>query len=404
MRIAALFAGIAGLELGLHAAGHHSVMFCEIDKGAQEVLSTHFPSTPLIPDIRDVDSLPEGTDLVTAGFPCQDLSQAGTTNGINGRQSSIVAHLFRILKRSKIQHVLIENVPFMLQLHKGQAINYLVSNLERLGYSWAYRVVNAQSFGIPQRRERVFLIASKTALPWNVLFEQNEEPPIQNFDPSKACGFYWTEGKRGLGWADNSIPTLKGGSSLGIPSPPAIWMPNGRIVKPSLRDAERLQGLIPDWTLPAENVVRQGYRWRLVGNAVSVGSSTWIGERLAKLESATKVTINSSKFDENKSWPTAAYGFPSGTRFAVTVSKWPRLCPTPDLLSFLQDEPEDLSLKATSGFLSRLKSGSLRYRKEFLTALTIHQHKMRSIEGGANSGRKNSGAFHDVEQDNRQIR
>ena len=96
-----------------------------------------------------------------------------------------------------------------------------------------------------------------------------------------ACGFYWTEGIRGLGWAVDAVPTLKGGSTIGIPSPPAMVFPLGLVGKPDVRDAERMQGFVADWTQPAESVVRAGHRWHLVGNAVTVDVATWIGERLA---------------------------------------------------------------------------------------------------------------------------
>src|SRR5690606_35704194 len=78
-------------------------------------------------------------------------------------------------------------------------------------------------------------------------------------------GFYWTEGIRGLGAAVDAVPTLKGGSTIGIPSSPAILLPNGRVVTPDIRDAERLQGFPADWTQPAETVARKSVRWKLVG-------------------------------------------------------------------------------------------------------------------------------------------
>ena len=95
-----------------------------------------------------------------------------------------------------------------------------------------------------------------------------------------ACGFYWTEGIRGLGWAFDAIPTLKGGSTVGIPSPPAIILPDGIIVKLNIQDAERIQGFEAGWTQPAELVARPGMRWKLVGNAVTVGAAEWIGRRI----------------------------------------------------------------------------------------------------------------------------
>jgi DNA (cytosine-5)-methyltransferase 1 len=131
----------------------------------------------------------------------------------------------------------------------------IIAALERLGYHWAYRVVNSQAFGVPQRRERVYLLASQTEDPRMVLFADDEgEPKAIKWSPARAFGFYWTEGTRGLGAAVEAVPTLKGGSTIGIPSPPAIVLPNGRIVTPSIRDAERMQGFPRDWTAPTANV------------------------------------------------------------------------------------------------------------------------------------------------------
>src|SRR6185436_15412249 len=85
-----LFAGIAGLELGLARAGHESLLLCEIDRAARAVLDARLPAIAKHDDIRTLRALPEGTQLVAAGFPCQDLSQAGQTRGIEGARSGLV--------------------------------------------------------------------------------------------------------------------------------------------------------------------------------------------------------------------------------------------------------------------------------------------------------------------------
>lgn len=91
LRIAGLFAGIGRLELGLAAAGHETTMMCEWDAAAQRVLADKFPSVPLAGDIANLESIGEG-DLVSAGFPCQDLNQAGRAAGIKGSRSGLVGH------------------------------------------------------------------------------------------------------------------------------------------------------------------------------------------------------------------------------------------------------------------------------------------------------------------------
>ena len=287
LTVAGLFAGIGGIELGLHAAGHRTELLCEIDEGASRVLRARFPELPLVGDVRSIKSLPK-VDLVAAGFPCQDLSQAGRTAGIRGRHSGLVGEVFRLVRnRRGPRWLLLENVPFMLQLDRGKAMRFLVDSLEELGFSWAYRIVDARCFGLPQRRQRVLMLASRSEDPREILLTSDAGEAYPPFDGKRSCGFYWTEGLRGLGWAVDAVPTLKGGSTVGIPSPPAIWNPlDGSISTPEIRDAERLQGFEADWTQPAigEQGVRKGHRWKLVGNAVSVPVARWVGERLTKPE------------------------------------------------------------------------------------------------------------------------
>src|SRR5262249_21911730 len=155
---------------------------------------------------------------------------------------------------------------FMLQLARGEAIRRITLELARLGYAWAYRVVDACAFGLPQRRQRVFILASRDRDPREVLLSDRVSTPASNdlgVVGKDAIGFYWTEGNRGLGTAINSVPPLKGGSRLGIPSSPAVLLPDGRVVTLHINDAERLQGFPPRWTCPAEGVFGRGTRWRL---------------------------------------------------------------------------------------------------------------------------------------------
>ena len=224
LRVAALFAGIGGIELGLHDAGHRTELLCELDDAAQRVLSARFADIKRVGDIACVEELPT-VELVTAGFPCQDLSQAGRTAGITGSRSGLVGHVFRLLDGADPAPtwLLLENVSFMLQLDRGRALSWLTDQLEARGYTWAYRVVDTRAFGLPQRRQRVLLLASKTEDPRPVLLNQDHGEVELGDRTGLACGFYWTEGVRGLGWAIDAVPTLKGGSTIGIPSPPAMW-------------------------------------------------------------------------------------------------------------------------------------------------------------------------------------
>lgn len=357
MRVAGLFAGIGGIELGLARAGFDTSLFCEIDKQAQTVLSRRFPGVPIAQDIRGLARLPKNVDLVTAGFPCQDLSQAGETRGIRAQRSGLVAQVFRLLDARRPPWLLIENVPFLLRLQGGRGMRYIVSELERLGYRWAYRVIDTRAFGLPQRRERVFLLASRDGEPERHLLADEAHPTPAPTRSGLAHGFYWTEGTRGLGWAVDAVPTLKGGSALGIPSPPAIWFSDGCFATPNIRDAERLQGFPVDWTKPAEGTGRPSLRWSLVGNAVSVPVSTWIGKRLL----AAPGSVDGKKRQLIAgAWPNAAFGGPGRPPVAVDVGTSPISRAKQSLHEFIRFDAKPLSLRAASGFWSRLRTSSLR--------------------------------------------
>lgn len=372
LRVAGLFAGIGGIEQGLKNAGHRTELLCENDEAAAAVLEHHF-DVPVAPDVRDLDRVGD-VDLVAAGFPCQDLSQAGRTAGITGGRSGLVQEVFRLMNDSSAEWLLLENVPFMLQLERGEAMRYLTGELSAQGFSWAYRVVDSRAFGLPQRRRRVLLLASRSSDPRAVLFAGDAGEPEAPPHEGRACGFYWTEGIRGLGWAVDSIPTLKGGSSVGIPSPPAIWLPDGSLVLPDIRDAERLQGFAAEWTAPAvdDPARRNGPRWKLVGNAVSVPVSEWLGHRLATPPAWDPEAVEQREFDSASSWPAAAWGDPDGT-YTLDISGWPeRPQGELDLAGFLRYPSRPLSERAARGFLSRAERSTLRFPPGLLEALREH--------------------------------
>jgi DNA (cytosine-5)-methyltransferase 1 len=366
LRVAGLFAGVGGLELGLARSGHQTVLLCEKDDAAASVLHRRFPNVRVSSDIRELEQLPRGIDLVAAGFPCQDLSQAGMTAGLRGTRSGLVREVFRLLERRRVPWVLFENVPFLLHVKHGASLRALLGRLERLGYRWAYRVVDSRAFGVPQRRQRIFILASLLGDPRDVLLADDSKPDEASPDQSRvACGFYWTEGNKGTGWAVDCVPALKGGSAFGIPSPPAIILPSGAIITPDIRDAERMQGLPVDWTRPALNV-RGRHRWRLVGNAVTVGASTWIGRRLSVPGSYDSADDWPVGIDEPA--PPAAWNVGEGMHGSL-VSAWPKSFKTKPLATFLRFEGQTLSARAARGFLNRLEATNLRKPERLVSAL-----------------------------------
>jgi DNA (cytosine-5)-methyltransferase 1 len=381
VKVAGLFAGIGGLEVGLAKAGHEARMFCEISPAARAVLAAYFPGVECASDILKLDALPNDTELLTGGFPCQDLSQAGLTAGISGARSGLVRRVFELLDRQPVPWVLLENVSFMLQLDKGRALETVVSAFEERGYRWAYRVVNSLAF-LPQRRERILFLATNTGEDpaARLLVDAAEPTRLSTALETHAHGFYWTEGIRGLGWAPDAIPTLKNGSTIGIPSPPAVLLPDGSVITPDIRDAERLQGFDTDWTKPAEAVGRASLRWSLVGNAVSTPVAEWIGHRLAnpgRYEGSRDLAV----IGVGNRWPKAARS-DGPIRRAVDIGAFPVWRDRPPLHEFLEYAGKPLSARATRGFLERTLRGSLRFVDGFQDRLRSHLAVMEDVEAG----------------------
>lgn len=383
MKVAALFAGIGGIELGFQRAFGDSLetsFFCEWWEPARAVLQARFPGVEVHPDVRELASIPAGIDLVTAGFPCTDLSQAGRTAGITGENSGLVRHVFEALNASRkgasLPTLFIENVPNMLSLDRGKAMHYLVTEMESLGYRWAYRVVDSRFTGVPQRRRRVILIASTEFDPRTVLFADDAGERQEDSVRSDAFGFYWTEGRGGLGWAQDAVPTLKGGSTIGIPSPPAVWIPQAvagrRFVKPTIEDAEAMQGFDRGWTAVAGlDAKKNGPRWKLVGNAVTVGVAEWAARRIAS--PGSPLGVESEWHFSRGAWPTAAWGENGRIHQVSGLSEFPVHGVYQHLTDVMDVAAADvLSHRATAGFYKRLQQGNLGRHPGFRTDIAAH--------------------------------
>jgi DNA (cytosine-5)-methyltransferase 1 len=162
-----LFAGVGGFDLALQNAGVKVVASVEIDKKAQDVLRRHFPDSTIFGDITGVTGeqlraagfVPEH-GIITGGFPCQDLSVAGRRAGLEGSRSGLFWEICRILDETRAQNFILENVPGLLSSNGGRDMAVVLEALVQRGYSIAWRVLDAQYFGVPQRRRRVFIVGN----------------------------------------------------------------------------------------------------------------------------------------------------------------------------------------------------------------------------------------------------
>lgn len=189
---ASFFSGVGGLDLGLERAGWRTVSFSEIDPYASAVLAERWPGVPNLGDIVELSthgrkpiarhdagsssiaprSVRWGCGLVgsgaasatlwSGGFPCQDLSVAGKRAGFAGERSSLAFAFLDLVERYRPPAILLENVPGLLSSHRGRDFGTLLDRLAQLRYGWAYRILDARHFGVPQRRRRVFIVALDT--------------------------------------------------------------------------------------------------------------------------------------------------------------------------------------------------------------------------------------------------
>jgi len=302
VKFISLFTGIGGFDLGFERAGMQCVAQVEFDKRAREVLRKHWPDVALHEDVRNVGkhNLPT-VDLVCGGFPCQDLSVAGKRKGLDGERSGLWFEFHRIIGELKPGWVVIENVPGLLTSNRGRDFAVILDGLVKCGYRVAWRVLDAQYFGLAQRRKRVFIVASLgNGRAAEVLFEResgngNTPPRRATPEADTAAVINCAQDESGI---DTDIIALTGWDQQGR----SIYSPYG--VSPTLtsggkhpaggqminvmidtpltvrrltpRECERLQGFPDDWTAGQPDSAR----YKQCGNAVAVPVLEWIGKRI----------------------------------------------------------------------------------------------------------------------------
>ena len=163
-----LFCGIGGFHLAAADLGLECVMACDIDTTARQVYYRNFGMLPA-GDIKDITTIPDH-DILFAGLPCQPFSIIGGRQGMADPRGTLFYDVERIVEDKQPRAVVIENVKQFLTNQDGQALDYVASSLEDMGYGVDWKVLNALHFGLPQRRERVFIVAIRgfesQAFPW----------------------------------------------------------------------------------------------------------------------------------------------------------------------------------------------------------------------------------------------
>lgn len=204
MKFFSTFTGVGGFEIGLKAADStmECVGYSEIDKYANMVMKYHYPEVKNYGDITRIktEELPD-FDILVGGFPCQTFSIAGKRMGFNDTRGTLFYEIARIAKDKRPSILLLENVKGLLNHNKGSTFKTIISALDELGYDAEWELLNSKYFGVPQNRERVYIIGHLRGKPWTAIFplgktDKKDNRKIKTISDaeSKANRIYSTEG------------------------------------------------------------------------------------------------------------------------------------------------------------------------------------------------------------------
>lgn len=325
--------GIEAVTVAWEPLGFTPVGFAEIEPFPCELLKQKYPNVKNYGDITQYEKWKTGQfDILVGGTPCQSFSIAGKRGGIDDIRGQLMYSYLGIVGKYKPQWVIWENVPGVLSSGKGLDFASFLSGLEKCGYGWAYRVLDAQYFGVPQRRRRVFVVGhsdNRTDLAAKVLF-----------DPESMCGDitagskiqkeataiigkgvdYFRRGGNYKYHRDKKASTLRNSASpdcfdlvlasgkkntgtLLANCSKSLWQSNQEaftgdffishrqqhyIRRLTPLECERLQGF-PDnytqieWNGKPKDRCPDSHRYKAIGNSMAVPVMRWIGERIKKI-------------------------------------------------------------------------------------------------------------------------
>lgn len=284
IRMGSLFAGIGGFELGFARAGILAKWQVEIDPFCQKVLCARFPDTDKRLDIKEIggNNL-EQVDIITGGFPCQDLSIAGSPSkereGLSGSRSGLFYEAVRVFQEIKPRVIILENVLGLQSAHKGEDFRQVVSTLTKIGYGVQWRVLDSQFFGVPQRRRRIFIVGYLGhECPEEILFDsESGEGTFEKGESSQEKVKSQVAGCPERRVASTLIHPGK--QYLSVMCTDNLVTDRQGVRRFTPAECELLQGFPEGWT----NVGSDGVRYKALGNAVAVPVAEWIAKRLQKV-------------------------------------------------------------------------------------------------------------------------
>lgn len=293
MRYGSLCSGIEAATVAWHPFGWQPQFFAEIEAFPSAVLAHHYPHVPNLGDMTKFKDWP-GADLnvLVGGTPCQSFSVAGLRKGLADPRGNLALTYLAIAERYRPEWLVWENVPGVLSSAGGRDFGAFLGGLAELGYGFAYRVLDAQYYGTPQQRRRVFVVANSGtwASAAAVLFEPQSlsgvpAPHAQDHVPDEQ---WWAGQGRVLNCIDASYGS-KWGSNQWYARGHVIIGADGRPRRATPLEVERCFGFADDYTLVPYRgkAAADGPRYKALGNSMAVNVMRWIGHRIDLVHSLT---------------------------------------------------------------------------------------------------------------------
>ena len=308
MKIVSLFSGAGGLDLGLIQAGNKVIWANDIDKDAVATYKKNIGSHIICSDIKNIDiSCIPNADVVAGGFPCQGFSQANLLRTMEDDRNQLYKFFYSVIKTQQPKYFIAENVKGILSLGKGAAIKQIVSDFQKAGYITTVTLVNMADYGVPQTRQRVFIIGQRQDLGEEMLFDfpakthgkngipqpwvsirtaigHYPEPGEESDYHNHICSAYKVEYRNFTGHratdSDKPSPTIlaRGNGKGGVCAIPHY---NG-MRRLTIRESATVQTFPEDF----EFVGQMNSCYRQIGNAVPIKFSFLLGKELMRLERA----------------------------------------------------------------------------------------------------------------------
>ena len=296
--VSSLFSGCGGLDLGFignfeflgkkYSRNNFKVIWAnDIDEPSCQTFANYFKHPVVCGDITQIlegkfaarlfdQPIPKNADVVLGGFPCQDFSHAGKRKGFKSKRGLLYRSMVEVVRRTNPFVFVAENVPGLLTMNGGEAIQIIVKDFEALGYSVVYKLLTAADYGVPQMRKRVIIVGTRKDKlppfehPQPILNEKNWVDlktaigDLENLEEGKAPNHYWSRAKKNNGQGNNNVSASDPGPTMRTEHHGNIefhWNGKRRL---SAREAARIQSFPDDFIFyPSTSSA-----YKQIGNAV----------------------------------------------------------------------------------------------------------------------------------------